>query len=80
MLSISGGMCDFFRSGHTEQGWFAELSAAAKSTVSIPVLLTGGITEADAAEHLLETKQADMIGIGRALLKDSTLPERFMNA
>ena len=78
MISISGGMCDFFRPGHTEQGWFAELSEAAKKAVSIPILLTGGITDAEAAESLLEHGKADMIGVGRAFLKDHSLPQKWL--
>ena len=79
MISISGGMCDFFRPGHNEQGWFAELSAAVKSAVAVPVLLTGGITEKAAAEKLLSDGVADLIGVGRAFLKDHKLPEKWMD-
>lgn len=78
MISISGGMCIFSRPGHREQGWFGELSSAAKQTVDIPVLLTGGITEKAVAEKLIEEGEADLIGVGRAFLKDHTLPEKWM--
>ena len=78
MLSITGGMCGFNLPGHREQGWFAELSEAAKSAIDIPVLLTGGITEKAAAEELLERGAADLIGVGRAFLRDSALPEKWM--
>jgi NADPH2 dehydrogenase len=44
--------------------------------VSIPVILTGGITEIEAAEKLLGEKKADLIGVGRAILQDSTWAER----
>ena len=33
--------------------------------MSIPVLLTGGIIDAAAAEKLLQEEKADMIGVGR---------------
>ena len=78
MLSITGGMCGFNLPDHREQGWFAELSEAAKSATDIPVLLTGGITEKAAAEELLERGAADLIGVGRAFLRDSALPEKWM--
>ena len=78
MLSVTGGMCGYSRPGHEEQGWFAELSEAMKSAVDIPVLLTGGITDKDAAEHLLESGAADMIGVGRAFLKDPELPAKWI--
>lgn len=69
-ISLSGGLCIFFRPGHPEAGYFAELSKAAKETARIPVLLTGGITTGEEAEHFLATGQADLIGLGRAALKD----------
>lgn len=78
MISVTGGMCDYTRPGHSEQGWFAELSECIKKEVSIPVLLTGGITEAKAADELLEMHKADLIGVGRGILKDSGLPKQFM--
>ena len=54
MLSLSGGMSVFFRPGHTEAGYFAELSAAAKKGTTLPVLLTGGIADGAEAEAFLE--------------------------
>jgi 2,4-dienoyl-CoA reductase-like NADH-dependent reductase (Old Yellow Enzyme family) len=53
----------------------SSLSEAIKSVVSIPVILTGGITEIDAVEKLLGEKKADLIGVGRAVLQDSTWAE-----
>ena len=78
LISISGNMCGYLRSGHSEQGWFAELSEAVKKSADVPVLLTGGITEKDAAEKLLAEGKADLIGVGRALLKNRKLPEAWM--
>ena len=46
--------------------------------MSIPVLLTGGIIDAAAAEKLLQEEKADMIGAGRAILKDSEWAKRTM--
>lgn len=39
--------------------------------IHIPVVLTGGITTAESAKALLENGKADLIGVGRAILKDS---------
>lgn len=71
ILDISGGFSGFTVPGLTGQGFFAPLTEAIKKVVSIPVILTGGITEAQAAERLIAEGKADLIGIGRALLKDS---------
>lgn len=71
LLSISGGLCGFTVPGDRSQGYFSPLSEAIKQIVSIPVLLTGGVTEAQAAEDLLSMGKADLIGVGRAMLRDS---------
>lgn len=72
ILDVSGGLCGFANPGHDgEQGYFSEITQAIKEVVSIPVILTGGITETLAAEELLASSKADLIGVGRAMLKDS---------
>lgn len=78
MISVSGGLCFYSRPDHKEAGWFSELSAAAKSAVSIPVLLTGGIQEYEDAAKLLREGKADLIGIGRSLLKDRRAAGKMM--
>jgi 2,4-dienoyl-CoA reductase-like NADH-dependent reductase (Old Yellow Enzyme family) len=72
MIDITGGMCGFILPDNKEQGYFSELSETVKSVVHIPVILTGGITEAAAAEKLLMDGKADFIGVGRAILNDSS--------
>lgn len=71
LLDVSGGFCGYVRPGVQEQGYFQELTEAIKKVVDIPVILTGGITESRAAEALLKSNKADLIGVGRAILKDS---------
>lgn len=71
ILDISGGFCGYTVPGVSGQGYFAPLTEALKEAVSIPVILTGGITEAQAAEKLLSEGKADLIGVGRAIYKDS---------
>lgn len=70
LLDISGGMCRYTREGHTEAGYFSELSSAVKAAVSIPVILTGGVKRLSEAETLLAEGAADLIGVGRELMKD----------
>lgn len=71
ILDISGGFCGYIVPGASQQGYFSDLTKAIKEVVSIPVILTGGITEASAAEKLLTEGKADLIGVGRAIYKDS---------
>ena len=71
ILDISGGFCGYTIPGNTSQGYFSPLTEAIKEVVSIPVILTGGITEVNAAEKLLSSGKADLIGVARAIYKDS---------
>lgn len=71
ILDISGGFCGYINPGSNNPGYFSDMSGAVKQAVTIPVILTGGITTAQQAEELLESGIADLIGVGRAILKDS---------
>ena len=71
LLDLSGGMCFYMRPGHLEAGYFSSMSEKVKTSVSIPVLLTGGVKTIGDAEALLQGGKADLIGVGRALLKDA---------
>ncbi len=79
MIDISGGMTGYVRPGHTEPGYFKELGLAAKSAASVPVLLTGGVTCAQDMEQLLREGAADLVGVGRALLKDPAWSEKALS-
>jgi NADH:flavin oxidoreductases, Old Yellow Enzyme family len=76
ILDISGGFCGYVIPGDNSQGYFSPVTKELKEVVSIPVILTGGITEAEAAEKLLAEDKADLIGVGRAIYKDSTWAKR----
>ena len=70
-IDITAGMMGFLRPGHTEAGYLKDLSLSAKSVATVPILLTGGVTKPEEAEALLQEGAADLIGVGRALLKDA---------
>lgn len=70
LLDISGGVCGPYNKGSTAPGYFQDSSRAAKAAVKAPVILTGGITKPEQAEALLQNGDADLIGVGRALLKN----------
>lgn len=71
ILDISGGFCGYNVPHLTGQGYFAPLTEAIKKVINIPVILTGGIIEAEAAERLLVEEKADLIGVGRAIFNNS---------
>ncbi|MDD7362638.1 MAG: NADH:flavin oxidoreductase [Peptoniphilus sp.] len=70
LIDMTGGMNGFTRPGHDEPGWFSDLTEAVKKEVETPVLLTGGVKTCADAERLLKEGKADLIGVGRAFLKD----------
>lgn len=71
LLDISGGYCGYVHPTEKSQGYFKEITEALKKAVNIPVLLTGGITDLEAADEILEKDQTDLIGIGRVIYNDS---------
>ncbi|MGN0301785.1 MAG: NADH:flavin oxidoreductase [Anaerotardibacter sp.] len=70
LINASGGMCGYKGPGIKEPGYFKDLSSAIKAQVSIPVVLTGGIKTREDAEALLAENAANLIGVGRAFLKN----------
>lgn len=80
ILDISGGLQGYTIPGVKEQGYFANVTEAIKKNISIPVILTGGITEVNIAEELLHLGKADLIGVGRAMLKDSLWAKRAIES
>lgn len=80
ILDVSGGFCGYVAPGITGQGYFSSLTEEIKKIVSIPVILTGGITDVYSAEELLSEKKADLIGVGRAIYKDSKWAEKAMKS
>lgn len=76
ILDISGGLNGYMVPNLNEQGYFSPLTEAIKSVVSVPVILTGGITDSEVAEKLLAENKADLIGVGRAILKDSSWAQK----
>ncbi len=77
VLDISGGVGGYIRKDMTNiPGYFSDVSAAIRQTVSVPVILTGGITKIQDANQLIKHGKADLIGIGRAMWKDPSWAQR----
>ena len=71
LLDISGGFCGYVHPTVKEEGYFAEITRTIRTRCSLPLILTGGIVTPAAADRLLAEDAADLMGVGRALLKDS---------
>ena len=79
IIDLSGGLCNFTPKepdGTVRTGvLFEDMARAVKAVVNVPVILTGGIVDAETAERLISENACDLVGIGRALLKDAKWPE-----
>ncbi len=71
LLDLSGNLCGYEGDG---SAYFAPYARAIKEVVGkVPVVCTGGITDAATAEHLLREGVCDLVGLGRALRRDPNL-------
>ena len=80
LLDISGGICGYRGNGSKEEGYFGEDSAAIREAVGVPVIVTGGVRTTEGAERVLEQGKADLVGVGRAVLRDSCWAKNTIKA
>ncbi len=64
---------------YVPQGCFADLAAAVKARVKIPVVAVGRIKDPRMAADLIEDEKADMVALGRSLLADPQWPTKVEN-
>ena len=70
-----------YDSGRRLAGYFSPLSKAIKEVVAIPVIVTGGITESRwGGSFIFRGKKADLIGVGRAIYKNSDWAKNTMKS
>jgi thioredoxin reductase len=62
---------------YVEKACFADLGKEIKEVVGIPVVVAGRIHELELAQRILDEKKADLIAIGRGLLADPQLPNKW---
>ncbi|MBC7343163.1 MAG: hypothetical protein H5U02_12125 [Clostridia bacterium] len=67
-IDLSGGLCGYLTYG--PEGFFLYLAEAIKPVVKVPVMVTGDIKRAAFADRIIRQGLANLVGIGRALLKD----------
>lgn len=68
IFDLSGGFGGY--RGDGDQGYFAYLTEGLKQVVDVPVICTGGVLDYEVADRLVREGKADLVGIGRAMLKD----------
>jgi 2,4-dienoyl-CoA reductase-like NADH-dependent reductase (Old Yellow Enzyme family) len=79
LISVSGGLMGSRPAGR-EAGYFVPYAAAIKTFVAVPVMVTGGISEPGHADRIVRSGQADVIGIGRAMLNDAAWARKAIEA
>lgn len=72
LLDVSGGLLGYTVHGEEKGiGYFSDVTEQLKQHVTMPIIMTGGITDIHDADQLIKEKKADLIGVGRAVYKDS---------
>ena len=70
LIDVSGGL-QGSRGAGKGPAYFVPYAQAIKSAVEVPVLVTGGISEPELADRVVQEGWADLVGIGRAMLNDA---------
>ena len=83
LLDLSGGLKGYGILDNGEEGFTAYLADEFKNFIPVdelsPILIAGGIKTASYAEKLLVSGKAELIGVGRAQLKDRNWPDKALN-
>ncbi len=69
VIDLTGGLRGYSPAGN-DQGFFLYLSKAIKPVTDATILVTGGIKTPEFANKAVEENDTDLVGVGRALLKD----------
>jgi len=70
IIDVSGGLCGSRPPWTAEEGYFLNLSEAAKNKVGVPIIGVGGIKSPVFADKALKEGKADLIAVGRVFLAD----------
>jgi 2,4-dienoyl-CoA reductase-like NADH-dependent reductase (Old Yellow Enzyme family) len=76
---VSGGL-QGARGAAKGPGYFVPYAAAIKASVDVPVIVTGGIRDPLFADQVVRQNQADLVGIGRAMLEDADWARKAIDA
>jgi NADPH2 dehydrogenase len=79
LVDVSGGLAGSDDPGRGP-GYFVDYAAAMKDIVSVPVLVAGGIADAQMADVIVRSGRADLVGIGRAMLDDAEWSKKAIEA
>ncbi|MFH1070260.1 MAG: NADH:flavin oxidoreductase [Candidatus Glassbacteria bacterium] len=78
VISVSGSNPTRTRIVKREkEAYFREQAKLIREAAKIPVLVTGGVRSPEAVVEILEKQYADLVGIGRPLIRTPDLPARW---
>lgn len=79
ILDVSGGLCGSRPEDlQSTPGFFAYLASKVKQNVSVPVIAVGGVKTPEHANDILAKNQADLVAVGRAMLKDNNWTKKAL--
>jgi len=70
ILDLSAGMCGSRPAGVTGEAYFRPFAEAVSAAIRCHVVCTGGITQPQTAQDIIQNGAADLVGVGRALAAD----------
>jgi len=70
ILDLSAGICGSRPAGLTGEAYFRPFAEAVSAAVRCHVVCTGGITQLQTAQDIIQSGAADLVGVGRALAAD----------
>lgn len=77
-VEISGGMRESpikpVRANIVEEAYFRKAGGFFKKSLSVPVILTGGMRSRAVMEEVLRNGEADLVGMSRPLIREPDLP------
>jgi len=80
VIDVSGGLVGHLNPANDDPGFFVPQATAVKRAVKIPVIGVGGIKTAAEADAIIRSGQADLVAVGRAMLKDPKWASKAVGA
>ncbi len=80
VMDVSVGHSSSQVAGPTGQGFLVPLAEKIKRAVEVPVIGVGGITESEFADGVIREGRADLVAVGRAILRDAEWARRAVAA
>ena len=67
------------KSTSKREAYFVEFAAGVRAVARMPVMVTGGFRTASGMVEALEREELDLVGIGRPLIADPSIPRRLIS-